>query len=124
MLETVIIGPDGEVLIPIMGPGFFAKGKIRKIVITNFSFKLSLPFSVQEALRGMEVKIAFTGEQINPRLLKYLGLESDVVIVYIQEVIRTLKAAGKGDAAQDLMDISCDKLDMFAIFPESFCFVS
>ena len=118
MIGTIAIaGTSEEVMAPLGLAGTFIKGKRQAILVTGVGFDKQTPLIIRESLVGLQISCIFTKKQIGER---FDQIPSGALIAYCSEIIETLCAAKKHDAAAALKEITDDPLDLYVFEPENF----
>ena len=94
---------DGEVMAPLGAQETFYRGKHQRVLVTKVGPDEETSLEIREALVGLTIPIIFTQE----RLIKQgidLGIPEGSVLSYGNEVISSLREAGKGKEADQLAE--------------------
>ncbi len=115
-IGTVMIHGSQEVMAPLGGSGEFHRGKRAKIKLTKVGTDQDTPLIIREALVGLVICTIFDYEQMGKRLGTPVGSR----LSYVEEVVETLKAAGKTEAAQVLEAMNSGELALYSFNEDEF----
>jgi len=119
MVPTVMVhGSDGRVMAPFGSSGLLIEGKRERIRVIAIDPDETIPYSIREALVGIEIDTIFTSEDLGKN---FEGtVPSGARLAYVEEVIEVLETVENHGVAVDLREIAPSGFDMYVFQPGTF----
>ncbi len=123
MARTVVIHGSDEVMAMFGAPGTFYRGKWENVKVIQIGTDKDTPLEVRKSLVGLVIPTIFTKERIEEQAKATFPIPKESRLAYSQDVIGTLKSAGRHEAAKQLEDVTFNPLDMYVLEREIYEYV-